>query len=64
MDNFLKGFVHEFCGKIKTFFYRRFTQNLCQKRSFFDILNRKQSFLDQKIEVLKKGQKIVFFQRS
>ena len=31
MDNFLKGFVHEFCPKIKTFFYQRFTQDLYQK---------------------------------
>ena len=34
-----------------------FLQKLCQKKSLFDILNRKQSFLDQKIEVLK-GKKI------
>lgn len=26
-----------------------FLQKLCQKKSLFDILNRKQSFLDQKL---------------
>ena len=64
MDNFLNGFVHEFCPKIKTFFYQRFTQDLYQKKSFFDILKRKQSFLDLKNLSFKKGQKMVFFQRS
>ena len=57
MDNFLKGLVHEFCPKIKTFFYQRFTQDLYQKKSFFDILKRKQSFLDLKNLSFKKGQK-------
>ena len=37
---------------------------LCQKRSFFDIYERKQSFLDQKIEVLTKGQKSDIFERG
>ena len=31
----------------------RISQIFCQKRSFFNIFDRKQSFLDQKIEVLK-----------
>ena len=40
-----------------------FLQKLCQKKSLFDILNRKQSFLDQKIELLKKA-KNCHFQRG
>ena len=47
-------------SKNQTFFYRRFSHNLCQKRSLFDILNRKQSFLDQKIEVLKRAKNGLF----
>ena len=35
-----------------------------RKISFFDILERKQSFLDLKNLSFKKGQKMVFFQRS
>ena len=42
------------------FFYCCFSQELCQKRSFLDILNRKQSFLDQKIEVLTRTKKWTF----
>ena len=37
-----------------------FLQKSCQKKSLFDILNRKQSFLDQKIEVLKRAKKLTF----
>ena len=42
----------------RNFSCRYFSQKVCQKRWFLDILNRKQAFLDQKIEVLKKGQKM------
>ena len=31
-----------------------FLRKLCQKRTFYDILNRNQLFLEQKIEVLKR----------
>ena len=34
---------------------------LCQKTSFFDIYERKQLFLDQKIEVLTRAKKWTFF---
>ena len=37
-----------------------FSQKLCPKRSFLDILNRKQSFLNQKIEVLTRAKKWTF----
>ena len=48
-------------SKNRTFSYRCFSQKLCQKRSFLDILNRKQSFLDQKIDVLTSAKKLAFF---
>ena len=54
---FLKGVSPWFLSENRTFFYRSFSQKLCQKRSFFDILRRKHSFLDQKIEVLPSAKK-------
>ena len=50
-----------FCPKNRTFSYRCFLQKLCQKTPFFDILNRKRSFLDQKIEILTRTKKWTFF---
>ena len=47
-----KGVSPWILSKNRTFSYRCFLQKLCQKRSFFDILERKQSFVDQNIEVL------------
>ena len=47
-------------SKNKTFFYRCFSQKLSQKRSFLDILNRKQSFWDQEMEVLTRAKKFTF----
>ena len=44
-----KGVCPWIFSKNQTFFYRRFTQNFCQKRSFFDILNRKELFLEPEI---------------
>ena len=35
-------------------------RKLCQKRSFFDILDRKQGFKDQNIEVLNRAKKWTF----
>ena len=61
--HFFKGFVHGFCPKIKLSLMAVFLQKLCQKKSLFDILNRKQSFLDQKIELLKRA-KNCHFQRG
>ena len=54
---YFKGVCPWILSKFRTFSYRRFLQKSYQKRSFFDILDRKESFLDQKIEVYKKGQK-------
>ena len=50
-------------SKNRTFSYCWFSQKLCQKRSLFDILDRKQLFLDQKIEVLKRAKKRTLFRR-
>ena len=49
---FFKGVSLCILSKNRTFSYRRFSQNSYQKRLFFDIYERKQSFLDQKIQVL------------
>ena len=38
-----------------------FTEIMSEKKSFLNILNRKQAFLDQKIEVLKRTKKWTFF---
>ena len=48
-------------SKNRNFSYGRFLQKLCQKKSFLNISNRKQSFLDQKIEVLTRTKKWTFF---
>ena len=48
---FSKGVSSWILSKNRTFSYRCFSQKLCQKRSFFDIYERKESFLDQKIKV-------------
>ena len=57
---FSKGVSPWILSKNRTFSYRCFLQKLCQKRLFLDILNRKQSFLDQKIEILTKTKKWTF----
>ena len=43
------------------FCYDCFLKKLCQKKSFSDILDRKQSFLDPKIEVFTRARKWTFF---
>ena len=48
--------------KNRSFSYRCFfLQKLYQKRSFFDIYEGKQSFLDQKVEVLTRTKKWTFY---
>ena len=42
-------------------FVQKSNSQLCQKKSFLNILNRKQAFLGQKIEVLKRTEKWTFF---
>ena len=45
--------VHGFCQKNRTFYHLFFGGKSIQKRSFFDILDEKECFLDPKHEVLK-----------
>ena len=58
---FSKGVSPWILSKNRNFSYRFFSLKLCQKTSFFDIYERKQSFLDQKIEVLRRAKKWTFF---
>ena len=58
---FSKGVSPWILSKNQTFSYPCFSQKLCPKRSFLDFLNRKQSFLDQKIEILIRTKKWTFF---
>ena len=56
---FSKGVSPWIVLKNRTFSFSCFSQKLCHKKSLPNILNKKQSFLDQKKEVLgraKKGQ--------
>ena len=57
--DFLKGLVHGFCQNID-FFQRYFLGKLSQKSLLFDVLGRKEYFLHQKSEVLKKSKKSNF----
>ena len=58
---FFKGVSPWILSKNRNFFYRCFSVKLWQKTSFFDIYERKQLFLDQKIEVLTRAKKGTFF---
>ena len=58
---FSKGVSPWILSKNRNFSYRFFSLKLCQKTSFFDIYERKQSFLDQKMEVLRRAKKWTFF---
>ena len=49
----------DFVQKSNFLLWLFFTEIMSEK-SLFDILNRKQSFLDQKIEVLKRAKKLTF----
>ena len=50
---FFKGVSPWIMFKNRAFSYSCFSQKSCQKRSFFNILERKQSFLDQKTRAKK-----------
>ena len=58
---FPKGLVHGFCPKIELSLIPVFHENYVRKKSFVNILNKRQSFLDQKIEVLTNAKKWTFF---
>ena len=49
---FSKGVSPWILSKNRTFSFSCFSRKLCHKKSFLNILNKKQSFLDQKMEVL------------
>ena len=53
-----------FLKKSTCFLYVFFLSKKSQKETFFDILDRKQSFLDLKSEVLTKSKKIDILQRG
>ena len=56
-SKFFKGVTPWFLLKNGTFYEGCLFRKLDQKRSFFDILDSKECFLDQKSEVLKKFKK-------
>ena len=61
--HFAKGLVHGSCQKIDFFSYVFFLSKKCHKETFFDILDRKECFLDLKSEVLTKSKIIDILQR-
>ena len=63
-ENFPKGLVHGFWPKIAIFLNGGFWPNPARKGTFFDIRNRKKSFLHEKSQVLKRSKKIKIFQRG
>ena len=59
--HFPKRLVHGFCQKVDVFFICFFfLSQKSQKERFFDILDRKEYFLDLKSELLKKSKKSTF----
>ena len=58
--HFKKGLVHGFCQKIDFFFISSFLSKETQKETFFDILDRKECFLNHKKKVLKNSKKSTF----
>ena len=58
--HFAKGLVHGFSQKIVLFLICLFWAKKSHKEAFFDILDRKECFLDLKSEGLKKSKKSTF----
>ena len=58
---FPKGLVNGFCPKIELFLIAVVHRNCVQKNRLFNILDRKQSIQDQKIEVLTRVKKMDIF---
>ena len=56
-----KGVSPWILSKNRDFSYLYFSQKICQRRLFLDILNRKHLFKDQKIEFLTRAKKWTFF---
>ena len=55
-----RTFYHGFGQKIEFFYHVCFLAKLSKKRSFFDILNKQDCFLDQKNRVLEKSKRSRF----
>ena len=55
--------VHGFCQKIENFVMGIVFGQIMSEKPFFDILDKKECFLDQTSKVLKQSQKLKFFQR-
>ena len=55
-----RTFYHGFGQKIEFFYHVCFLAKLSKKRSFFDILNKQDCFLDQKNRVLEKCKRLRF----
>ena len=58
---FSQGVIQRFLAKNRPFSHMFFSRNKCQKQTFFDILDRKECFLDVKSEVLKNSKKSTFY---
>ena len=58
---FSKGVSPWILSKNRTFSYSCYSRKFCQKKSFLNILNKKQSFLDQKKWSFNNDQKRDFF---
>ena len=61
---FSKGLVHGFGPKLAIFPSSFFLSNLGQENVFYDILERKNTFLCYENKELKKGEELQFFQRG
>ena len=57
IENFPKGLVHGFWPKNSHFSQWWFLAKSSEERTFFDIRNRKKSFLHEKSQVLKRSKK-------
>ena len=57
---FSKGVSPWILSKNRTFSFPCFSRKLCHKKSFLNILNKKQSFLDQKMILLTRAKKWTF----
>ena len=58
--HFAKGLVHGFSQQIEIFFISFFLSQESQKKTFFDILDRKECFLEHQRKVLKNSKKVGF----
>ena len=58
--HFAKGLVHGFSQQIEIFFISFFLSQESQIKTFFDILDRKECFLEHKRKVLKNSKKVGF----